>query len=187
MIGTHVPRVRLMIKSSPGVAANNSAAVAHRGTADEAMTVMREMMAKLKLTVNETKTRLCRLPDDAFDFLSYTLGRNYDNRTGESDLGPRPSRKTVDGVRRDQDMIERRRWCWMSRSRLGGSTASYVAGPTTSASGQSARRTGNVNSHVRHRVRQWLCGKFKVPGQGKKRYPDKYLHQTLRLHELRRS
>ena len=29
-----------------------------RGTADEAMTVMRAMMSKLKLTVNETKTRL---------------------------------------------------------------------------------------------------------------------------------
>ena len=49
-----------------------------RGTADEAMTVMRTMMSKLKLTVNETKTRLCRLPEETFDFLGYTLGRNYD-------------------------------------------------------------------------------------------------------------
>ena len=31
-----------------------------RGTADEAMRVMRAMMSKLRLTVNETKTRLCR-------------------------------------------------------------------------------------------------------------------------------
>jgi RNA-directed DNA polymerase len=30
-----------------------------KGTADEAMTVMRGMMSKLKLTVNEPKTRLC--------------------------------------------------------------------------------------------------------------------------------
>ena len=67
-----------------------------RGTAEEAMTVMREMMSKLKLTVNETKTRLCRLPEETFDFLGYTLGRNYDSRTGESYLGPRPSRKKVD-------------------------------------------------------------------------------------------
>src|SRR5438270_12974599 len=40
-----------------------------RGTATEAMTVMRRMMSKLKLTVNETKTRLCRVPDEKFDFL----------------------------------------------------------------------------------------------------------------------
>jgi RNA-directed DNA polymerase len=41
------------------------------------------------MTVNEKKTRLCRLPDETFDFLSYTLGRNYDRRTGEPYLGPR--------------------------------------------------------------------------------------------------
>ena len=59
-----------------------------KGTADEAMTVMRGMMSKLKLTENETKTRLCRLPDDSFGFLGYTLGRNYDSRSGEPYLGP---------------------------------------------------------------------------------------------------
>src|SRR6516162_366848 len=67
-----------------------------RDTAEEAMSVMRGMMSQLKLTVNETKTRLCRLPEDTFDFLGYTLGRNYDCRSGESYLGPRPSRKRID-------------------------------------------------------------------------------------------
>jgi RNA-directed DNA polymerase len=40
-----------------------------RGSAEEAMTVMRAMMTRLKLTVNEAKTRLCRAPDEPFDFL----------------------------------------------------------------------------------------------------------------------
>src|SRR5208337_1167692 len=62
-----------------------------RGTAEEAMSGMRTMMSKLKLTVNEQKTRFCRLPEESFDFLGYTLGRNYDCRTGESYLGPRPA------------------------------------------------------------------------------------------------
>jgi RNA-directed DNA polymerase len=55
-----------------------------RGTAEEAMTVMRGMISKRKLTVNETKTRLCRRPEETFDFRGYTLGRNYDRRTGAS-------------------------------------------------------------------------------------------------------
>ena len=63
---------------------------------------MRGMMSRLKLTVNETKTRLCHLPDETFDFLGYTLGRNHDCRTGRSYLGPRPSRKKVTGLRDDQ-------------------------------------------------------------------------------------
>jgi hypothetical protein len=40
-----------------------------RGNAVEARQVMREMMEKLKLTVNEKKTRRATLPEDAFAFL----------------------------------------------------------------------------------------------------------------------
>jgi len=52
------------------------------------MTVMRDMMTKLKLTVNEAKTRQCRVPDESFTFLGYTIGRNYSPRTGRSDIAP---------------------------------------------------------------------------------------------------
>ncbi len=45
----------------------------------------------------------------------------------------------------------------------------------------------NIDSHVRYRVRQWLCAKFKVPGQGRARYPDAYLYQELRLYRLQRT
>ena len=39
------------------------------------MATMRGMMERLRLTVNETKTRVCRLLDETFDFLGYTFGR----------------------------------------------------------------------------------------------------------------
>jgi len=48
------------------------------------MTVMRGDESKLKLTVNETKTRLCRLPDESFDFLVTPLVGITTTRTGES-------------------------------------------------------------------------------------------------------
>jgi RNA-directed DNA polymerase len=159
-----------------------------RGTADEAMTVMRGMMSKLKLTVNETKTRLCHLPDESFDFLGYTLGRNYDSRTGESYLGPRPSRKKIvrlcgeigelttrkkagRDVLVEINTINRKLRGWSNYFRIGTVHKAYRS----------------VNSHVRYRVRQWLCVKFKVRGQGKNRFPDRYLHQKLGLYELRRT
>jgi hypothetical protein len=43
-------------------------------------------MGKLKLTVNEEKTRICRVPDGAFDFLGYTFGRMYSPATGQAGL-----------------------------------------------------------------------------------------------------
>src|SRR5262249_33678946 len=66
-----------------------------RGTAAPAMAAMRAMMVELKLTVNEARTRLCRLPEETFDFLGYTIGRCYSKQTGKAYLGTRPSAKKV--------------------------------------------------------------------------------------------
>jgi len=43
-------------------------------------------MSKLKLTVNDTKTRVCKLPEEKFDFLGYTFGRCYSAK-GRAYLG----------------------------------------------------------------------------------------------------
>ena len=56
---------------------------------------MRAMMGELKLTVNEEKTRLCRVPEETFDFLGYTFGRCYSPKTGKAYLGMRPSKKSI--------------------------------------------------------------------------------------------
>ncbi len=159
-----------------------------RGTAEPAMVVMRGMMSKLKLAVNETKTRLCRLPEETFDFLGYTLGRNYDRRTGAPYVGSRPSRKKIARlcgeiselterkttgleVEKQIGRISRKLRGWSHYFRLGTVSPAYRA----------------IDSHVRYRVRQWLCAKFKVPGRGRTRFPDAYLYQELGLYRLQRT
>src|SRR6478736_9959545 len=44
-----------------------------RGSAENALHHLHEIMGKLKLTVNEEKTRICRVPDGEFDFLGYSV------------------------------------------------------------------------------------------------------------------
>jgi RNA-directed DNA polymerase len=66
-----------------------------RGKADEALHRMRELTGKLKLTVNEEKTRVCKVPESEFDFLGYTFGRMYKRTTGRAYLGVRPSKKSI--------------------------------------------------------------------------------------------
>jgi hypothetical protein len=66
-----------------------------RGRAEEALATMRIMMTKLKLTVNETKTRVSKLPEEKFDYLGYTFGRCYSTKTGRAYLGTVPATKRV--------------------------------------------------------------------------------------------
>ena len=66
-----------------------------KGKAEEALQRLREIMGKLKLTVNEEKTRICKVPEGEFDFLGYTFGRMYSARTGKAYLGYRPSKKSI--------------------------------------------------------------------------------------------
>jgi hypothetical protein len=162
-----------------------------RNTADEAMKHMRAMMEKLKLTVNEQKTRTCRVPNESFDFLGYTIGRCYSPRTGKSYIGTRPARKKVVALCREISEMTTTRWTLlpaedivaMINRKLQGWANYFCLGPVGKA-------YQAVEQHTCRRLRQWLCAKHKMPGQGYSRFPDKYLHQTLgliRLPELTRS
>jgi hypothetical protein len=58
-------------------------------------------MGKLKLTVNEEKTRIRKASEGEFDFLGYTFGRMFSARTGQARIGYRPSKKSI------QRMVEK--------------------------------------------------------------------------------
>ena len=156
-----------------------------RGTADEAMATMRTMMSKLRLTVNETKTRLCRVPEETFDFLGYTIGRCYSPRTGRPFIGTRPSAKKIAGLRDEIRELTDRRWLWMgvedrvarlNRLLLGWSNY-FCLGPVSPA-------YRAIDRHCRHRLRQWLSAKHKARTRGTSRFPDQYLHDELGLIRL---
>jgi hypothetical protein len=155
-----------------------------RGTAAEAMTAMRGMMSRLKLEVNEAKTRACRVPEETFDFLGYTFGRFSSPRTGRPYLGMRPSAKKVARLR---DEIRELTDCRYLRAEVGevvgrlnlklrGWSNYFRLGTVSPA-------YGALNRHSCHRLRRWLCSKHKVKG-GMIRYPDRYLHEVQGLVRL---
>jgi len=156
-----------------------------RGTADEAMHAMREMMERLKLTVNENKTHLCKVPDASFDFLGYTFGRCYSPKTGRCYIGTRPSRKSIAKVRRTISEHTSRRWLLSDiqdkvaelNRVLTGWANYFCLGPVSSA-------YRAVDAHARGRLRRWLCKKHETPGAGMARFPDEHLYQELGLKRL---
>jgi hypothetical protein len=156
-----------------------------RGTAQEAMSAMRTMMQKLKLTINETKTHLCCVPDESFDFLGYTLGRCYSTKTGRAYIGTRPSRKKIRQLCDRISEMTRRRWTLMEAAdRVAELNRMLVGWANYFCLGPVSKAYRTVDTHTRHRLRQWLCVKHKVKGQGTSRFPDEYLDQTLGLVKL---
>lgn len=81
-----------------------------RGTAQKAMPVMQAMMDKLKLTINESKTSICSIPKERFDFLGYTIGRCYSQKTGRAYIGTRPSKKAIQKIGKAISEVTGRRW-----------------------------------------------------------------------------
>ena len=64
--------------------------------AQDAMTALRTIMQRLKLTVNEEKTHMCqKIPQERFDFLDYTIGRCYSRKDGHAYIGTRSSKKSI--------------------------------------------------------------------------------------------
>jgi hypothetical protein len=61
-----------------------------RGNVETALHRLRTIMGKLKPTVNEEKTRTCKVPDGEFDFLGSTFGRMYSPTTGKARMALRP-------------------------------------------------------------------------------------------------
>jgi group II intron reverse transcriptase/maturase len=157
-----------------------------QGTSERVMAVMREMMERLKLTVNEAKTRLCRLPDGSFEFLGYEIGRCYSPRTGRGYLGTRPSRKKVQRLCREISEITSRRRTLLDAATIVGEINRQLTGWSNYfCLGSVSKAYAAVDRHVRRRLRQWLCGKHKVQGQGTSRFPDAYLYEGLGLTRLR--
>jgi group II intron reverse transcriptase/maturase len=98
-----------------------------KGKADEALQQLRKIMSKLKLTVNEEKTRICKVPEGEFDFLGYTFGRMYSARTGQARLGYRPSKKSIKRMVEQIHALTDRTRTWQETTKAGGQGEPHAA------------------------------------------------------------
>ena len=156
-----------------------------RGCADEARAQMRHMMERLKLTVNERKTRLCRLPEETFDFLGYTFGRLYSPRTGGAHLGLQPSGKKVSSLCEEISERTRRTGTGLSIEEQVGRLNRQLRGWSNYFRlGTVTRSYRGIDFHVQTRLRRWLCAKTRRQGSGTGVYPNQFLYDKLGLIQL---
>jgi Group II intron, maturase-specific domain len=142
-------------------------------------------MSKLKLTVNETKTRVCYLPEEKFDFLGYTFGRCYSMRRGRAYLGTVPSKKRVQRICRAISDETGRDKVWQdSKTIVERLNRMLIGWANYFCLGSVSKAYSAVDMHAHRRLRRWLCDKHKEPRPGYKRFPEASLNSVYGLVQL---
>ena len=157
------------------------------GRAAEAMSAMRGMMERIKLTVNEQKTRLCTLPTETFQFLGFEFAAQVSWKTGRRYLTPTPAKKKVQAICAQISAATSARTTWRETEEKVGELNQKLSGwANYFRVGYVTRAWQIVQQHACRRLRQWLHRKTKTRG-GPQNPPDLRLYEDYGLLNLVRS
>lgn len=157
------------------------------GRGDAAMATMRQMMEKLKLTVNERKTRWCRLPDETFTFLGFTFGEQVSWRTGRRYVCPSPAKNKIQRICDQLSRMTSSRTGWQSEEDKVSQLNRMLAGwGNYFRIGYVTGAWKIVQQHACRRLRQWMQRRRGRRGSPQN-YPDMQLYEEYGLLNLTRA
>ena len=159
--------------------------VCGKASAETMRGAVEDLMQRLRLSINATKTRNIRVPEEPMEFLGYRIGRNYRRDTGRAYIGTRPGRSSVVSVcRRISELTECRYGLLDSETVVGRLNRVIVGWANYFQLGQVSPAYNAVDQHATQRLRRWLCRKHKVRTGKYVRFSDERLwnhHGLTRL------
>jgi RNA-directed DNA polymerase len=155
-------------------------------TSTSANEVMRQIISRIGLEVNQDKTQVIDLKTKGhFDFLGYSIG-SFVNKDGEYYYGTRPSKKSLKKVIQKIHDETSRQWLFSTAEIrvsvinliLRGWCGYFNQGPVLPS-------YKIVKRYTERRFRRWLVNKHKLRGTtGYRQFPDEFLYNKLGLYKL---
>jgi RNA-directed DNA polymerase len=155
-----------------------------RGTAEQALTVTRDLMRRIKLELNEEKTRIINAQMESFDFLGYTFGPMHNTKNGARYLGAAPSKARVRRLRQvvhrylsphNQSPVDEV-VAHLNRLLVGwGNFFRY---------GTVSKTYRQIDRYVADRLRAFLVRRHKVRNHGTRRFSNQRLYDEYGLRPL---
>src|SRR5262249_37447387 len=153
-----------------------------RQDAAGALSEARSILQRIGLTLNETKTRICRAPHEPFDFLGYRFGTQYSFGSGRPYVAAYPSGKSVRRIKTTLRRMVGTHMSWQGEEKLIANVNHVVHGWLNYFSYGTLWKTyTKLERFLQRRLRDWLVHKHRVGCRGECRYPATYLYETLGL------
>ena len=156
-----------------------------RGKAAEALNWTRQVVTRLGLTLNETRTCIRPARKESFNFLGYTFGPHHNRKTGYRYLGASPSKKAVARFKQNvgELLVPHNVGAWQEvrerlKRKLRGWSAYFSYGTRTTA-------YRAVDNYVYERVRHFLRRRHKVSSRGTTRFSAQAVFGELGVLRLR--
>jgi RNA-directed DNA polymerase len=153
-----------------------------RGHAAEALAEAQQILTRIGLTLNTTKTRICHAWQEPFDFLGYSFGVQYRFGSGQPYLAAYPSEKSVRRIKETLQRMVGNHMSWQDEEDLIGEVNRRLRGWMNYFSYGTLWKTYHrLERFAQQRVRGWLVHKYRVGSRGECRFPVDYIYGTLGL------
>jgi len=158
-----------------------------RGQSEQAMIVLRQILERLELTLNEAKTQVVNAYKGKFDFLGFTIGMEKSRRTGKLYPHVQPSKKTEQKVKDRITELTKRERTIMPLEWVVKEVNAMVRGWVGYFHYRNCSQTlGRIRNHLEQRLNTHLRKRHKVRDRnaGYARFPSRALYERYSLYKV---
>ncbi len=158
-----------------------------RGNSEQAMAILRQILERLELTLNEAKTKIINADEGKLDFLGFSIWRAKSKRTGNYYAHVQPSKKSLQSIKDRVTELTQRERTVKPLERVVKEVNATVRGWVGYFHYRNCSKSlAQIKGHVEERLRTQLRKRHKVRDRktGHIKFPSRLLYEKYSLYKV---